>query len=76
MWAGIPILLLMVYIGVVWARRRRRYLRNEMGEVMGVRGKREGRGGGRGGGQRIVSRVSRGGSHRYWVEMEKVLDCA
>jgi hypothetical protein len=31
----------MVYIGVVWARRTR-YLRNEMGEVMGVRGKREG----------------------------------
>jgi hypothetical protein len=30
----------MVYIGVVWARRR--YLRNGMGEEMGVRGKREG----------------------------------
>lgn len=44
------------------------YLRNEMGEMMG--------GGGRGGGQRIISRVSRGGSYRYWVEIEKVLDCA
>jgi len=39
-----------------------------MGEMMG--------GGGRGGGQRIISRVSRGGSYRYWVEIEKVLDCA
>jgi hypothetical protein len=38
--AGVSILLFMVYIGLVWTRRRR-YLRNIRDEEMGVRGRRE-----------------------------------